>query len=97
LTRDSFLYGKAEASARFNEVGLWRDPAPVAPWDFRRQKRSLPAADESGERALAGAGQKSEPGCEAFLDVLRAAFIDPKLTHFVRLAECLDYERSSSR
>lgn len=28
-------YAEAEAAARAKRVGLWRDPRPVAPWDFR--------------------------------------------------------------
>ncbi|MCC2683032.1 MAG: nuclease (SNase-like) [Nitrosospira multiformis] len=84
---DLSLYGEAEEFARVNGMGLWRDPASVAPWDFRREKRALPAADEASESALARAGQKTEPGCGAFLDVLRTPLIDPKLTHLARLLE----------
>lgn len=32
---DQRLYQDAEQQARAQKVGLWRDPAPVAPWDFR--------------------------------------------------------------
>jgi micrococcal nuclease len=28
---------KAQASAKSMKVGLWRDPYPVAPWEFRRK------------------------------------------------------------
>lgn len=30
------LYPAAEASAKKNRIGLWADPAPVSPWDFRK-------------------------------------------------------------
>lgn len=36
---ERLLYAKAEWMARANGEGLWRDPAPMAPWDFRRQAR----------------------------------------------------------
>lgn len=32
-------YGAAEAEARAHRKGLWAEPAPVAPWEFRKQKR----------------------------------------------------------
>ena len=33
---DQVLYEAAEASAREGRVGLWRDPEPVPPWEWRR-------------------------------------------------------------
>ena len=30
---------EAEQEARGNRVGLWRDPNPVAPWDWRKAKK----------------------------------------------------------
>lgn len=32
-------YAAAELKARTAETGLWSDPAPVAPWNFRKAKR----------------------------------------------------------
>ena len=37
---DRKLYAEAEELARLEGAGLWNDPAPVAPWDFRRNGRS---------------------------------------------------------
>ena len=37
-SKDATL-GALEADARKRGVGLWTDPAPVPPWEFRRQKR----------------------------------------------------------
>lgn len=34
---DRQLYESAEAGARLAHRGLWVDPAPLAPWDFRHQ------------------------------------------------------------
>lgn len=36
---DQARYAQAEARARVNRVGLWGDPAPVAPWEFRKARR----------------------------------------------------------
>jgi len=33
-------YAAAESKAREAREGLWRDPAPVPPWDFRHYKRA---------------------------------------------------------
>lgn len=35
---DRRRYAQAEALARLDRVELWRDPSPMAPWDFRRQR-----------------------------------------------------------
>ena len=36
---DQQSYRMAEAIAKENKLGLWEDSNPVAPWDFRREKR----------------------------------------------------------
>ena len=36
---DRLAYNAAEESARAGRVGLWADPGPVAPWDWRRARR----------------------------------------------------------
>lgn len=36
---DRRAYAEAEHKARVAHVGLWRDPSPIAPWDFRRRNR----------------------------------------------------------
>lgn len=33
----SAVLKKAQASAKSMSIGLWRDPNPVAPWEFRRK------------------------------------------------------------
>jgi endonuclease YncB( thermonuclease family) len=35
---DRLLYARAEEDARAGRVGLWREPSPVAPWDWRRRE-----------------------------------------------------------
>lgn len=36
---DRLLYAKAETNARQSRIGLWRDPSPMPPWDFRKAPR----------------------------------------------------------
>jgi len=36
---DRVLYEAAEAKARAGRIGLWQDPDPIAPWDWRRTHR----------------------------------------------------------
>lgn len=45
--RDRKLYEAAEQTARRERVGLWRDPQPIAPWDWRSGLRSSPASPPS--------------------------------------------------
>ena len=35
-TKDRELYSEAELVARKSKRGLWRDPNPIPPWDWRR-------------------------------------------------------------
>lgn len=35
---DQRTYSVAEEQARAQKVGLWKEPEPVAPWDFRHMK-----------------------------------------------------------
>lgn len=37
---DRKLYAAAEDAARAKRVGLWSDPNPVPPWDYRKEKRN---------------------------------------------------------
>ncbi len=36
---DAALYEKAESEAKEKRTGLWKDPSPLPPWDYRRQNR----------------------------------------------------------
>lgn len=36
---DRLSYNRAEEEARNSRVGLWADSAPVAPWDWRAERR----------------------------------------------------------
>ena len=33
-------YRAAQAAARFDKLGLWQDPDPVPPWEWRKEKRA---------------------------------------------------------
>ena len=37
---DRSRYGKAEVAARESRLGLWQEPEPMPPWDYRRTKSS---------------------------------------------------------
>jgi endonuclease YncB( thermonuclease family) len=34
---DRLSYAQAESEARADQRGIWREPQPVAPWEFRRR------------------------------------------------------------
>ena len=36
---DRELYSEAEIEARAARLGLWHDPEPVPPWDYRKAGR----------------------------------------------------------
>jgi endonuclease YncB( thermonuclease family) len=51
--QDSARYAKAERVARSEGLGLWRDPNPQAPWDFRtRAKRNDQAETKNSRSAV---------------------------------------------
>lgn len=37
---DRITYVQAQQEAEANKTGLWVDPNPIPPWDFRKQKKS---------------------------------------------------------
>lgn len=37
--QDRLAYSNAEEDAREQRAGLWIDPAPLAPWEHRRERR----------------------------------------------------------
>jgi len=62
---DDARYGAAQREARAARRGLWQDPAPVAPWDFRPQR--APA-----RRSPAEAPRSSVPGDPCYTDARSA-------------------------
>ena len=61
---DRRLYAEAEREAREAGRGLWFDPNPIPPWDFRRGRRGAEAESppsESGGRW----GQEPEPDAQS--------------------------------
>ena len=41
---DRSTYANAEYEAQSDKAGLWQDKQPLAPWDWRKQSRTLSAA-----------------------------------------------------
>ena len=48
--QDRKLYAAAEDAARAAHIGLWADPYPVAPWDFRHGTQTRLCFDLAGHR-----------------------------------------------
>ena len=40
FAKDNKIMAAAEAEARAAKRGLWQEPHPIPPWDFRKQKRT---------------------------------------------------------
>jgi len=46
---DRLIYARAEEEARGDERGLWADPKPIPPWEWRSGKR-LPEEEPTANR-----------------------------------------------
>ncbi len=70
---DHTEYATAEAAARESSLGLWVDPKPVAPWDFRHKgKKPKPTQD------LIDEGRKIRVMEPRFAQLRRATTSQPK-------------------
>ena len=84
---DKRLYAEAQKAASLKGIGLWSDPAPVAPWDFRHNRPASSVADEGCEIRFAGFRYKIDPViCGICRNALKSASTLPGLMEFVRLA-----------
>ena len=84
---DKRLYADAQKAASLKGIGLWGDPAPVAPWDFRHHKPAPSVADEACEIRFAGFRYKIDPViCGICRNALKSASTLPGLMELVRLA-----------
>ena len=81
------LYAEAQKAANLKGIGLWSDPMPVAPWDFRHNKSALSVADEECEIRFAEFRYKIDPViCGICRNALKSASTLPGLMELVRLA-----------
>jgi len=84
---DKRLYAEAQKAASLKGIGLWSDPAPVAPWDFRHNRPASSVADEGCEIRFAGFRYKIDPViCGICRNALKSASTLPGFMEFVRLA-----------
>jgi endonuclease YncB( thermonuclease family) len=59
---DRAAYEAAEARAREAKAGLWSDPSPVPPWEFRRSKKRRRRALRRGAAARPRSRSRALPG-----------------------------------
>ncbi|SFU78286.1 Endonuclease YncB, thermonuclease family [Nitrosospira multiformis] len=84
---DKQLYAEAQKAASLKGIGLWSDPSPVAPWDFRHNKPAPSVAVEECEIRFAGFRYKIDPVvCGICRNALKSASTLPSLMELVRLA-----------
>ena len=87
LPADRKLYAEAQKAASLKGTGLWNDPAPVAPWDFRHNKPAPSVAVEECEIRFAGFRYKIDPViCGIYRNALKSASTLPSLMELARLA-----------
>jgi endonuclease YncB( thermonuclease family) len=87
LPADRKLYAEAQKAASLKGTGLWNDPAPVAPWDFRHNKSASSVAVEECEIRFAGFRYKIDPViCGICRNALKSASTLPSLMELARLA-----------
>jgi len=84
---DKQLYAEAQKAASLKGIGLWSDPAPVTPWDFRHNKLASSIAVEECEIRFAGFRYKIDPViCGICRNALKSASTLPGFMELVRLA-----------
>jgi nuclease-like protein len=55
---DRRRYGQAEEDAQAQRAGLWREPNPVSPWEWRKQRREAPPQSAIASPAMATTGRR---------------------------------------
>ena len=84
---DKRLYAEAQKAADLKGIGLWSDPSPVAPWDFRHNKPASAVADEGCEIRFPGFRYKIDPViCGICRNALKSVSTLPGFMELVRLA-----------
>ncbi len=87
LPADRQFYAEAQKAASLKGIGLWSDPAPVAPWNFRHNKSAPSVAAEECEIRFAGFRYKIDPViCGICRNALKSASTLPSLMELARLA-----------
>jgi endonuclease YncB( thermonuclease family) len=78
---DAKAYERAEIAAKDNALGLWREPNPLPPWFFRRDRSNA-----------TGGGSLKEMGKPT-----TAAIIGNRNSKIYHLLDCPDHEKVSER
>jgi endonuclease YncB( thermonuclease family) len=55
---DRRRYAQAEEDAQAQRAGLWREPNPVPPWEWRKQRREAPPQSVIASPAMATTGRR---------------------------------------
>jgi micrococcal nuclease len=93
---DDATLGDLEAEARKAKRGLWQDPFPVPPWDYRRSQRSR--AVELAEGAPPDGGTRSVPDpAPPVSSDNEFPIVGNTRSRIYHLPECPDYSRVSAR
>jgi len=52
FANDNKVMATAEAEARAARRGLWQEPNPIPPWEFRKQKRGVSKPTELPQKSF---------------------------------------------
>jgi endonuclease YncB( thermonuclease family) len=80
------VYAAAEAAARQARRGLWQDPAPEPPWEYRARQRAAPPSAPSPATAPATTQRTGTP-----------QMIGNRHTRVYHAPGCPDYQKVSER
>ena len=71
--QDRQQYATCEQAARSEARGLWQDPAPIAPWEYRKQQLSRTTASQASVPRSQPLARRSKPAGLASDDLIGAA------------------------
>jgi hypothetical protein len=93
---DDAMLGDLEADARRAKRGLWQDPFPIPPWDYRRLQRGQPLELAEGSPTDGETGSALAPTQSPSPDS-GPPIVGNRKSRIYHLPECPDYSRVSAR